>query len=50
MTSADKRIALDRCLEARAIIAFLLDDETVSVVGVFYGSQDYETALGSEDG
>jgi hypothetical protein len=28
----------------------LLDDETVSIVGVFYGGQDYETALGSEEG
>jgi toxin ParE1/3/4 len=34
----------------RAIIAYLLDDETVSIVGVFYGGQDYETALGSEEG
>ncbi|WP_208459113.1 hypothetical protein [Paraburkholderia sp. BCC1876] len=34
----------------RAIIAYLLDDETVSVVGVFYGGQDCETALGSEGG
>jgi plasmid stabilization system protein ParE len=33
----------------RAIIAYLLDDETVSILGVFYGGQDYETVLGSED-
>jgi plasmid stabilization system protein ParE len=33
----------------RAIIACLLDDVSVSIVGVFYGGQDYETALGSED-
>jgi hypothetical protein len=31
----------------RAVIAFLVDSdaETVSIVGVFYGGQDYETAL-----
>jgi plasmid stabilization system protein ParE len=34
----------------RAIIAYLLDDEIVSILGIFYGGQDYETALGSEDG
>lgn len=34
-----------------AIIAFLVDAdaETVSIVGVFYGGQDYETRLLQED-
>jgi plasmid stabilization system protein ParE len=34
----------------RATIAYLLDDETISIVGVFYGGQDYEAAFGSEEG
>ncbi|BBQ02319.1 hypothetical protein BSFA1_74470 (plasmid) [Burkholderia sp. SFA1] len=29
----------------RAIIAYTLDAEIVSIVGVFYGGQDYEAAL-----
>lgn len=29
----------------RAIIAYTLDSERVSIVGVFYGGQDYEAAL-----
>ncbi|BCQ28774.1 type II toxin-antitoxin system RelE/ParE family toxin (plasmid) [Caballeronia sp. NK8] len=29
----------------RAIIAYTLDPEVVSIVGVFYGGQDYEAAL-----
>ncbi|EQD46850.1 plasmid stabilization system protein [mine drainage metagenome] len=35
----------------RAVIAFLVDTdaETVSVVGVFYGGQDYETLLQDTD-
>jgi toxin ParE1/3/4 len=33
----------------RVIIAYALDDVVVSIVGVFYGGQDYETALGSEE-
>ncbi|SKD05450.1 Plasmid stabilization system protein ParE [Burkholderia sp. CF099] len=33
----------------RTIIAYLLDREVVSIVGVFYGGQDYETALASGD-
>jgi plasmid stabilization system protein ParE len=36
----------------RAVIAFYVDAEQVSVIGVFYGGQDYETILqdDSEDG
>jgi toxin ParE1/3/4 len=33
----------------RAIIAYLLESEVVSVVGVFYGGQDYEAAFGADD-
>lgn len=29
----------------RAVIAFAVDVEQVSIVGVFYGGQDYETIL-----
>ena len=29
----------------RAVIAFAVDAELVSIVGVFYGGQDYETIL-----
>ena len=29
----------------RAVIAFAVDAQTVSIVGVFYGGQDYETLL-----
>jgi len=29
----------------RAVIAFDLDAEQVSIIGVFYGGQDYETIL-----
>jgi plasmid stabilization system protein ParE len=32
----------------RTVIAFNVDAETVSIVGVFYGGQDYETVLQSE--
>ena len=32
----------------RAVIAFAVDTERVSIIGVFYGGQDYETALQSE--
>lgn len=32
----------------RAVIAFDVDAEIVSVIGVFYGGQDYETVLQSE--
>jgi plasmid stabilization system protein ParE len=33
----------------RTIIAYLLGSEVVSIVGVFYGGQDYEAALGPDD-
>ncbi|APA88865.1 type II toxin-antitoxin system RelE/ParE family toxin [Paraburkholderia sprentiae WSM5005] len=33
----------------RTIIAYLLDSEAVSIVGVFHGGQDYEAALGSDN-
>lgn len=29
----------------RAVIAFDVDAEQVSIIGVFYGGQDYETVL-----
>ncbi|WP_297462628.1 type II toxin-antitoxin system RelE/ParE family toxin [Ferrovum sp.] len=29
----------------RAVIAFCVDSEQVSIIGVFYGGQDYETIL-----
>ncbi len=32
----------------RAVIAFYVDAETVSIIGVFYGGQDYETLLQSD--
>lgn len=36
----------------RTVIAFAVDTEQVSIVGVFYGGQDYETILhdDAEDG
>lgn len=36
----------------RAVIAFEVDAEQVSILGVFYGGQDFETLLqdGGEDG
>lgn len=34
----------------RAIIAFAIDAELVSIIGVFYGGQDYQTALNDETG
>jgi len=33
----------------RAIIAYTLEPEVVSIVGVFYGGQDYEAALAPDD-
>ena len=33
----------------RAIIAFAVDGERVLILGVFYGGQDYESALRGED-
>lgn len=32
----------------RAVIAFDVDTEQVSIIGVFYGGQDYEAALQDE--
>jgi toxin ParE1/3/4 len=32
----------------RTVIAYTVDAELVSIIGVFYGGQDYETALQSE--
>ncbi|HEY0341853.1 MAG TPA: type II toxin-antitoxin system RelE/ParE family toxin [Steroidobacteraceae bacterium] len=29
----------------RSVIAFVVESEQVSILGVFYGGQDYETAL-----
>jgi plasmid stabilization system protein ParE len=29
----------------RAVIAFAIDEQCVSILGVFYGGQDYETIL-----
>ena len=29
----------------RVVIAFAVDAELVSIIGIFYGGQDYETAL-----
>lgn len=36
--------------KGRTVIAFAVDDaaRTVSIIGVFYGGQDYESALGTE--
>jgi len=31
--------------KGRAVIAFAVDTERVSIIGVFYGGQDYETVL-----
>lgn len=33
----------------RAIIAFDVDTEVVSIIGIFYGGQDYETILRDDD-
>lgn len=35
--------------KGRCAIAFAVAGETVSVIGVFYGGQDYETLLQSEN-
>ncbi len=32
----------------RAVIAFAVDTDIVSILGIFYGGQDYETALQSD--
>jgi len=34
----------------RAVIAFAVDAEQVSIIGVFYGGQDYETILENDPG
>lgn len=34
--------------KGRTVIAFDVDAELVSIIGVFYGGQDYETALQSD--
>ena len=36
--------------KGRCVLAFTVKDRTVSIIGVFYGGQDFETALGSLDG
>jgi len=36
-------------LRGRAIIAYTLETEVVSIVGVFYGGQNYEAALAPDD-
>lgn len=33
----------------RAVIAFDVDTEVVSIIGIFYGGQDYETVLRDDD-
>ena len=33
----------------RAVIAFDVDAEVVTIIGVFYGGQDYETILRDDD-
>lgn len=35
--------------KGRAVIAFDVSAELVSIIGVFYGGQDYATVLGSPD-
>lgn len=32
----------------RTVIAFWVDNNTVSIIGIFYGGQDYETILQEE--
>lgn len=32
----------------RSVIAFVVDDERVSILGVYYGGQNYEVALDDE--
>lgn len=36
-------------IRERAIIAYLLETEVVSIVGVFYGGQDYEAVVAAND-
>ncbi len=35
--------------KGRAVIAFDVSETRVSIIGVFYGGQDFEKALGSSD-
>lgn len=35
--------------KGRTVIAFVVGDERVSFIGIFYGGQDYETALALPD-
>ncbi len=35
--------------KGRCVIAFDVSDERVSIIGIFYGGQDYETALNEPD-
>ena len=32
----------------RTVIAFAVDDKQVSIIGIYYGGQDYETVLQSD--
>lgn len=34
----------------RVVIAFSVDDEAVSIIGIFYGGRDYEAILQGETG
>ncbi|MDB5777496.1 MAG: plasmid stabilization system [Herbaspirillum sp.] len=34
--------------KTRTVIAFAVDSDLVSIIGVFYGGQDYETVLQSD--
>ena len=35
--------------KGRAVIAFTVDADRVSIIGVFYGGRDYETLLQADD-
>ena len=35
--------------KGRAVIAFDVGDQQVSIIGIFYGGQDFETALSLPD-
>jgi len=35
--------------KGRAVIAFDVSEALVSIIGIFYGGQDYENTLGSPD-
>lgn len=34
----------------RAVIAFDVAGDTITIIGIFYGGQDFETALSTDDG